>query len=337
MRLRWLAAALLAGIFAAATAAQFFVRTPYADFSAPVWVDIERGSTTWDIARELTALGVLRSEYAFYLVRAVRSGATLQAGEYVFENPASAWEVYDRIARGDIYYYELRVPEGSNIFDVARIVGETGLVSSEEFLTVARDPAPILDLAPTAVSLEGYLFPSTYFISRHTSAADIARLMTDQFRKVWMEVGDRADVHETVTLASLVEKETAVPSERSLIAAVFQNRLDRGMKLECDPTVIYAAMLEENYRGVIHRSDLDRQHAYNTYQNVGLPPGPIANPGREALQATLEPADADFLFFVARPDGSGEHVFSTTLAAHNRAVRDYRQRSAENLSQEQAP
>jgi len=335
MRFRLLA---VAAVLAAAVgiAGYILVHEPYATFSEPVWMNIERGSTSREIATQLSEQGVLRSEYLFLLVRALRLDATLQAGEYVFEQPASALEVFDRIVRGDIYYHELRVPEGSNVFEVARIVGETGLVSADEFLEVVRDPAPIRDLAPQAATIEGYLFPSTYFISRHTTAADIAGLMIAEFRRVWsgLDAGD-ADVHRILTLASLVEKETAVGSERPLIAAVFLNRLQRGMKLECDPTVIYAALLEDQYRGVIHQSDLERQHAYNTYQNAGLPPGPIANPGLAAILAVLEPADADYLFFVARPDGSGEHVFSTSLAAHNRAVRDYRDGIAQNLSQAQ--
>jgi UPF0755 protein len=162
-------------------------------------------------------------------------------------------------------------------------------------------------------------------------------MMTDEFRRVWSAVGGDADVRMTVTLASLVEKETGVGDERPQVASVFHNRLRRGMKLECDPTVIYAAILEGVYDGVIHRSDLDREHPYNTYQSAGLPPGPIASPGRAAIEATLRPADTNYIFFVAAPDASGRHVFSETLAAHNRAVARYRRGLREARRQDQTP
>ena len=259
-----------------------------------------------------------------------RTESTHQAGEYQFDKPASAWDVFDRIVRGDVHYYKLLIPEGSNIFETARIVGSLDFIDEREFLKLARDPAPIHDLAPDAATLEGYLFPSTYHVTRNTTAADIIAMMVSQFRRVWtsLDAGPDADVSRVVTLASLVEKETGVPEERPLVASVFTNRLRRGMKLECDPTVIYAALLEDRYRGVIHRSDLNRRHPYNTYLRVGLPPGPIASPGEASLRASLHPADTNYLFFVAKPDDSGEHVFSSTAAAHNRAVRQYRRAQA---------
>ncbi|MCP5119391.1 MAG: endolytic transglycosylase MltG [bacterium] len=208
-----------------------------------------------------------------------------------------------------------------------------GFVPAEEFLEVARDPTPIQDLDPEATTVEGYLFPSTYHVTRRTTAAEIARMMMRQFRKTWQDLDAQASVHDTVTLASLVEKETGVAAERPLIAAVFHNRLRRGIKMECDPTVIYAAILEGKWKGAIHRSDLDREHPYNTYLAAGLPPGPIASPGAAALEAAVRPADSGYIFFVAKPDNSGEHVFSKTLAAHNRAVGDYRRGRTKTLRQ----
>jgi UPF0755 protein len=149
--------------------------------------------------------------------------------------------------------------------------------------------------------------------------------MTDQFRKQWHRLSEKtqADVHRIVTLASLVEKETGFAAERAVVAGVFANRLDRGMKLDCDPTTVYAALLEHRFRNVIHKSDLASQNPYNTYQHAGLPPGPIANPGADTLQAALHPAETDYLFFVAKPNGGG-HQFSSTMAGHERATQAYR-------------
>jgi UPF0755 protein len=198
-----------------------------------------------------------------------------------------------------------------------------------DFLEAASDPAPIADLAPHARTLEGYLFPSTYRLSHSTTAAQLCSMMTDEFRKQWSKLAGQsdksgpADPQRTVTLASLVEKETASAQERPLVASVFTNRLARNMRLDCDPTTIYAALLDQRYRGVIHRSDLASANPYNTYQNPGLPPGPIANPGVPALAAALAPASTKYLYFVAKPAG-GSHQFSETIAQHEKAVVAYR-------------
>jgi peptidoglycan lytic transglycosylase G len=199
-----------------------------------------------------------------------------------------------------------------------------------DFLRVARDPSPIRDLAPDAPTLEGYLFPSTYRIERSTTVKQLARMMTDLFRKHWRELQPSVEVNTAVnpivTLASLVEKETALAEERPLVASVYANRLRMGMPLDCDPTTIYAALLEGRYRGTIYRSDLDSHNPYNTYRHAGLPPGPIANPGLAALKAALAPAATSYVYFVARADGSGGHQFSDNIEAHNRAVEQYHQR-----------
>jgi UPF0755 protein len=235
--------------------------------------------------------------------------------------------VYARIARGDVFFYELSVPEGSNIFDIAASIDRFDFIKGADFLRAARDPSLIRDLAPEAPSLEGYLFPSTYRLTRRTTVQQLCQMMTDQFRKNWREL-QKADhpaaVNDAVTLASLVEKETAVPDERPQVAAVFRNRLRLGMALDCDPTTIYASMLEQRYRGTIYRSDLNSANLYNTYKHAGLPPGPIANPGVASLKAALEPAETDYLYFVAKADGSGGHQFSKSIEEHNRAVEQYR-------------
>jgi UPF0755 protein len=303
----------------------YAIATPYAGFEKETFVDIPPGTSTGRMASMLAQAGVIRSEWHFLAARAVRSGATLQAGEYQFTKPMTASEVLAKIARGDVYLKELRIPEGANMFDIAAAVEQQGFAKSVDFLKIARNPALVQDVAPDAPSLEGYLFPSTYRFTRRTSAERIAREMTNQFKRVWKQIGQPGvDVNRTVTLASLVEKETAVPSERPAVASVYHNRLKIGMKLDCDPTTIYAAMLEGRWRGAIYRSDLDNPHPYNTYRNPGLPPGAIANPGMASLRAALSPENTRYLYFVAKGDGSGAHVFTETLSEHNAAVRDYR-------------
>ena len=312
-------------VLAAGVFAYWAVALPHPGKAEPVFVVIEPGTPTTAMARTLASAGVIPNEWSFLVARALRPRATLQAGEYRFHGAASTWSVYDRIARGDIFYYELRVPEGANMFDIAAQLEQMGLMKRDAFLNAARNTDLIRDIAPAAPSLEGYLFPSTYRVARHTTATQITREMTAQFRKAWDEVGGGGvDVNRTVTLASLVEKETAVPSERAAVASVYHNRLRIGMKLDCDPTTIYAAMLEGRFRGTIYRSDLESDHPYNTYRRPGLPPGPIANPGRDSLKAALTPADTNFLYFVAKGDGSGAHIFTDNLSDHNAAVQQYR-------------
>ena len=297
---------------------------PYRAFGTETFVEVPRGVGSAGIAAALKRAGVIRYSWAFLLERVLRPSAKLQAGEYRFAEAASAGEVFGRIARGDIYYFEFTVPEGSNMFDIARSLEEKGVMTSAEFLEAAFDPAPIQDLAPQAQSLEGFLFPSTYRLSHGTSAAQLAKMMTDQFRKEWARLSvAESGAQKIATLASLIEKETGVAEERPLVASVFTNRLAKGMRLECDPTTIYAALLDNRYRGKIHRSDLASANPYNTYQNAGLPPGPIANPGAAAIRAALAPAQTKFLYFVAKPSG-GSHQFSETLAEHQKAVQAYR-------------
>lgn len=318
----------MALVLALAGFAAAMLVTPYQGFKTETYVDIPHGTSTSGIASELVRDGVIRYEWELWLAHLLRPAAKLQAGEYRFAAPASALDVFNRIARGDIYYFTFTVPEGSNIFDIGHSLEEQGVMSAEDFLKAAEDPAPIRDLAPKAKTLEGFLFPSTYRLSHKTTGVQLAKMMTDEFRKEWAKIsaGKDADVRSTVTLASLVEKETASPDERSVISSVFRNRLSQGMRLQCDPTTIYAALLDHRYRGTIHKSDLVSTNPYNTYENVGLPPGPIANPGVQSLDAALKPADTPFLYFVAKPAGGG-HQFSATMAQHEKAVIAYRQAS----------
>ncbi len=318
----------------AAGVVYYSLSQPYAGFRDQVFIELPRGTPTQGMAAALAQAGVIRYGWQFLAVRALQPHRRLQAGEYLFDRPASVFQVFDRIARGDIFYYTLVVPEGQNMFDIAASVEQLGILPAAAFLQAARDPASIRELDPQAPTLEGYLFPETYRITRRQDAASICRMMTGRFRLVWSELGSPPGVHAVVTLASLVEKETAIREERPLVASVFRNRLAIGMKLDCDPTTVYAAMLSGTYRGSIFRSDLESPNPYNTYRNAGLPPGPIANPGLASLRAALKPAESDYLYFVARGDGSGHHQFSQDLAAHRIATAQYRRANQSPKSEE---
>jgi len=337
MRKLLLGAVLAGGFVLLAGAGTYFsLGIPYAGFSEGAFVNIPAGTSSVEVSRALARAGVARHSWQFLLARALRPNAKIQAGEYYFREPATVWHVFDRLSRGDVFYHELTVPEGHNMYDIADSLDRLGVISGESFLRAAGDPSLVRDLAPEAPSLEGYLFPDTYRITRQTTAEALCSLMTGRFRKAWRELGTEAPVHRTVTLASLVEKETSLDAERRVIASVFRNRLRLGMSLDCDPTTIYAALLENRYRGAIYRSDLQSKNRYNTYQHPGLPPGAIANPGMASLEAALRPADTGYLYFVARPDASGGHEFSAELKSHQRAVQRYRRANSKE-KQTQAP
>lgn len=303
----------------------WLVRTDvYGAFHEPVFVEIPRGTSSWAIGERLARAGVLRNPLLYPLARLTRLGAGAKAGEYRFAVPATPAQVLARLAAGDVFHIDVVVPEGSTIFDIASSVEHAGIGSAADFLREARSPKLIRDLSPTAVSLEGYLFPATYRFGRVSTVADVCKAMTGQFRRVWSQIGTKGDPNSAVTLASMVEREAKVPEERPRIAGVYAARLRAGMKLDCDPTVSYAALLDGRWTGVIRRSDLTRTSRYNTYTRPGLPPGPIANPGSDSLRAALHPLDTDELFFVAQSGATGAHVFSKDLAAHDKAVSSYR-------------
>ena len=284
---------------------------------------IKPGSSTRSIAMQLEGAGVIRNSYAFRAVHAFKGRRTLKAGEYQFDHPANALEVYDRMARGDVYFHTVVIPEGYNIFDIAQALEASGLTTKDAFLEVAKTERTLVaDMDPQAPSLEGYLFPDTYHFSRTQSPQEIAAAMVKRFRQESQALGLTQNFHPVVTLASIVEKETAVEGERPLVAGVFSNRLARRIGLATDPSVIYAALLAGRYRGAIHQSDLAFDSPYNSYKYSGLPPGPIANPGHASLAAALRPVATDYLYFVA--DNKGGHNFARTIAEHNRNVANYR-------------
>ncbi|HEV2484405.1 MAG TPA: endolytic transglycosylase MltG [Terracidiphilus sp.] len=302
----------------------WLVLTPYGP-ETETFVELAPGSSTALIGRQLEAAGVVRSQFVFDLLRFLKRGK-LRAGEYRFDHEAPVTEVYARIARGDVFTRTLIVPEGANIFDIAARVEQGGFGARQEFLNAAVEQAGLVaDLDPGAKSLEGYLFPDTYRFERKTSPAQIAAAMVRQFRVVASQVGLKENVHQVVTIASLVERETAVDGERPLVASVFENRLRKKMPLMTDPAVIYGLELEGRWRGALHESDLTHNTAYNTYLHNGLPPGPVANPGVRSLRAAMRPAETDYLYFVAAgADPEGRSLFASTLDEHNREVASYR-------------
>jgi UPF0755 protein len=284
---------------------------------------LHAGYSTRRIASELESAGVIRSANAFLLWRRLHPGRSLKAGEYLFDKPASTLDVNSRLVRGDIYIRTVVVPEGFNMFEIAQAVQDAGLGPKEDFLKVATtDTNLIHDLSPDATTLEGYLFPNTYEFTRTQTATDMAAAMVKQFRLVANEIGLSSNVNDTVIMASIVEKETAVPEERTMVASVYANRVRDRMPLQADPSVIYGEMVSGNYTGALHHNDIQSDSPYNTYRHSGLPPGPIANPGEAALEAAMHPATTDYLYFVA--DGSGRHRFARNLEEHNRNVAAYR-------------
>jgi UPF0755 protein len=288
------------------------------------FVLLRPGYSTRRIAAELKSAGVIRNSLAFVLWHRLHRKQSLKAGEYLFDKAATPLEVHDRLARGDIYVHSVVIPEGYTMFDIAQAVQDAGLGSSQQFLEVARTEVGLIsDLSPDAKSLEGYLFPNTYEFTRTQNIKDIAGAMVKQFRLVAEQIGLTIDVQNTVTMASIIEKETAVPEERSMVASVYYNRLGRNVALQADPSVIYAELLDGSYAGALHHSDMGFQSAYNTYTHPGLPPGPIGNPGRVSLEAAMHPAKTDFYYFVS--DGNGHHRFSHSLEEHNQNVARLRQ------------
>ncbi len=302
----------------------WLILAPYGP-ETETFVELAPGSSTALIGRQLQAAGVVRSRFAFDLLRFWKRG-TLKAGEYQFDHPAPVTEVYARIARGDVFTVTLTVPEGANIFDIAARVEQAGFSTRREFLDAAIGQAGLVaDLDPGAKSLEGYLFPDTYRFARKTTPAQICAALVRRFRAAASQLGLKENVRQVVTIASLVERETAIDADRPLVASVFQNRLRKKMPLMTDPAVIYGLELEGRWRGTLYHSDLDRNTPYNTYLHNGLPPGPVANPGVRSLRAAMQPAQTDYLYFVAAgADAQGHSLFSSSLDEHNRNVTGYR-------------
>ncbi len=298
-----------------------------------VFVEIPRGTSRWQIAGILKHDDVIRNRVAFALFSTWHYRKRLQAGEYLIDRPMDSREVFWKIAHGRIFVHIVTVPEGWTMYDIARELDHQEICSKADFLAAAHDTSLISDLAPRATSLEGFLFPSTYEFTRHTTCEEIAQRMVSDFRTVWESI-DTGGSHpsglsteQVVTLASLVERETPNADERPLVAGVFYNRLARGYPLQCDPTVQYAMAMDGETVKDVKPGDLRVDSPYNTYKHRGLPPGPIANPGEAALRAALNPTHSDYLYFVA--NGRGGHFFSRTLAEQDHNILRLRRRLAE--------
>jgi UPF0755 protein len=329
-RVVWSAAALAAALGLAAAAWLGFSLSPVGGAGGTVVVEVARGESLARIARELEAAGAVRSARSFALLARWRGlGASLRAGEYELERSLDAAAVLERIAAGRVRTHAVSLPEGLTAEEVAARLAERGLVEREAFLAFVRSADAAASLGVEGPSLEGYLFPETYRLARGLAPSEVAAAMVGQFLAVWEQIAPDAraaglSMAKTVTLASIVEKETGAPAERPLIAAVFLNRLRRGMRLETDPSVIYGIA---GFDGNLRRAHLeDDTNPYNTYRIAGLPPGPIANPGRDALVAVVRPAPSDYLYFVSRNDGT--HQFSRTFDEHAAAVDRYQRLGA---------
>ena len=344
-------------LIAAAAAAWLWysINYPYQGFGAEgVFVEVPRGSSSRGVARLLERKGVVRSSVAFEFYARRHPRRSLQAGEYFFDRTASAHDVFWKLANGQIFEQPFTVREGETMFDIAHDLETGNFMPASDFLRAAKDPALIRDIAPQAATLEGFLFPATYLLSRHPSATALTADMVKKFKEEWTAVtaaassGDRMTISgafteatptdssavasnpppstrpvaAVVTLASLVERETPKPEERPLVAGVFENRLRKNMLLQCDPTVIYALEQQGRYNGTISTADLHIDSPYNSYTHTGLPPGPIGNPGEASLRAAYQPAHTNYLYFVANTQGG--HFFSATLAEHNNNVIKYR-------------
>jgi UPF0755 protein len=288
----------IAVLTAAGTAAWawYSIERPYQGFSySGVFVELPHGASSRTVARLLKQNGVIRSSFAFELYARRHPKRRLQAGEYFFDHAISGHDVFWQIADGRVYEQPFTVREGETIFDIAHDLETEKVMSSDEFLTAAQNPDLIRDIAPHAKTLEGFLFPATYFMPRHPVASDVTAEMVRKFKEEW---------------------------QRTLVAGAFANRLRKHIPLQCDPTVIYAMQDAGQYNGKLTGADLHFPSPYNTYVHPGLPPGPIGNPGEASLRAALDPAQTNYIYFVANTQGG--HFFAATLVEHNRNVTRYR-------------
>ena len=332
----------------------YSITQPYQDFPKEgVFVEIPHGASPRFVGYLLKQDGVIRSKLAFEIYARRHARRTLRAGEYFFDHPMTGRDVFWKIVSGQIYEQPFTVREGETIFDIARDLQAGKFMPAGDFLFAASDPSLIRDFVPEARTLEGFLFPATYELPRHPVASELTAQMVHKFKEEWKRIdapepngqtasdGQTAEKTPTsakdqnisnmesptarlrlVTLASLVERETPKPEERPVVANVFNNRLRKGMRLQCDPTVIYGLERMGRYQGTLTGKDLTFDSPYNTYQHGGLPPGPIGNPGEASMRAALHPAETNFLYFVANTQGG--HFFSSTLEEHNRNVLRYR-------------
>ncbi len=317
-------------VVGALTHSYTLLRTPTPLADKPQLVQIKSGWGSGRISQFLAQKGLIPSARLFTLLARLKGGG-MKAGEYRLKSNLSPWQIFDVLQQGKVHLHKITIPEGYSLRQIAGLLEGHKLASAQEFIEAASNPALAESLLGTeAVGLEGYLFPDTYHFARGSSAEAIIRAMLGRFKQVFNESYRQQAAklgfgrHQIVALASLIEKETANETERPLIASVYHNRLKQGTRLQCDPTVIYALEQSGSFDGNIRRQDLQLDSPYNTYRYKGLPPGPIASPGKASLLAALYPADTDYIYFVSRNDGT--HKFSNSLKEHNQAVYKYQKR-----------
>jgi len=327
--IRWALLLLLFAAVCAGALGGWLVRdwhTPYQGYDGEVFVEVPRGMGAGRILEVLGERGIVRHPLSLKMAYTMKgSPRTIQAGLYRFDAPLTPLEVLDKLLKGKVVLDKVTIPEGLRIEEAAAVLARAGKGEEQVYLGLFSDPGPVLDLDPDASSLEGYLLPDTYLVDPGVNEEEMVRILTGTFRKWWRGAYRDAGspgLRETVTLASLVEKESSHDPERPLVAGVFRNRLRLGMLLQSDPTVIYAQVIDGTYRGRLLIEDLQYESPYNTYRYPGLPPGPICSPGRASLEAALHPAETDYLYFVSQNDGT--HAFAKNLSEHNRNVARYR-------------
>jgi UPF0755 protein len=332
---RWIFGFFLLLFLAAGGAAAYgwyLLNAPYKGYNQPrIAITINEGSSVNSICRLLSEKGVIWNPWllkGIFLFNKTQKQS--KAGDYVFDRALTPFQVYEKLLKGEMYYNFFTVPEGSTVFDIDGLWRIKASQKDGDFKTAIQSPEVLSSLHsvdPALSSAEGFLFPNTYFLGKKDGAEKLAELMLREFKKQFGEAESKRakelgmSILQVVTLASMIEKETALDNERPLISAVFHNRLHRSMLLQCDPTVIYAMKIAGEYNGNIRKSDLERDSPYNTYVYPGLPPGPICNPGKSAIHAALYPEQTNLLYFVSKNDGS--HYFSATLEEHKRAVQQY--------------
>jgi UPF0755 protein len=320
---------LTVGLYTGFTIGNFALRPASSEVKESILLQVTPGTRPRRISQTLHEKGVIKNAQLFYWMgRGLKKWGQLKVGEYELSAQMTPLQVYDILTSGVSVGYRFTIVEGDNMYQVASALDRNGFGDEKKFLELFQNPEFMKELGfedPLPVSLEGYLFPETYSLPRSMSEKDITRTLYRNFQRNWNDKKlARAKAlglskHEVITLASIVEKETGAPWERPVISSVFHNRLKKRMRLQSDPTTIYG--MWERYDGRIRRSDLNERTAYNTYQIPRLPPGPIANPGLAAIQATLDPDETEYLFFVSQNDGT--HIFSKTYAEHKQAVDKY--------------
>lgn len=326
------------GLITAALLLLFFITWFSVEFYNPMKTDpntvvfeVEKGQTAEEIAVNLKKNGIIKKTWPILVgYRIFFSSHSLKAGEYAITVPDSPKNILHVLTEGSVYLHSITIPEGLIIQEIAELLETENFAAKQDFLNDVTDVSLISSLDAEAISLEGYLFPETYRFAKGTTAKEIVAAMVYQFKQVftqeWMERADELgmSIRDVVIVASLIEKETSLSEEKKLVSAVFHNRLRIGMKLDCDPTIIYALKLEGRFKDRLRTNDLKFDSPFNTYLYPGLPPGPIANPGKGSLEAALYPASEKFLYFVSKNDGS--HHFSRTFREHQNAVNRYQRR-----------